>query len=161
VLDAITLFLLAAAALWTVMTRSLLRSAMGLALTSIVLTILMFRLNAPLAAMFELSVCVGLISVLFVSMISLTHPSSQEDAILRMRERLARFWFLPLIIIVVAAVLIFMNIKLAVRLPAPEMLKDVRAVLWHVRQVDVLGQMLILLIGVFGVILLFKERDQK
>ena len=160
-LDAVTLISLIAAALWTVMTRSLLRAAIGLALVSILLTIVMFRLHAPLAAVFELSVCAGLISVLFVSMISLTHPSSQEDAIERMRERLTRFWFLPLLIIAVAVGFSFLKIKTEIPVLAAETISDVRQVLWHSRQIDVLGQIIILLTGVFGVIVFFKEREKK
>ena len=78
-MDIFILILLIVAALGTVMTRSLLRSAMGLALTSAILTVFMFRLGAPLAGVFELSVCTGLISVLFISTISLTEPLTPEQ----------------------------------------------------------------------------------
>jgi len=78
-INTVLLFILITAALWTVMTRSLLRSAIGLALTSVILTIIMFRLNSHFAAVFELSVCAGLISVLFVSTISLTHPLTKQQ----------------------------------------------------------------------------------
>jgi NADH:ubiquinone oxidoreductase subunit 6 (subunit J) len=54
-LNIIVLLFLIAAALWTVMTRSLIRSALGLALTSAILGIIMFRFDAWLAAVFELS----------------------------------------------------------------------------------------------------------
>jgi NADH-quinone oxidoreductase subunit J len=155
------LLALLAAALWTVMTRSLLRSAIFLALTSIILTVLMFRLNSPLAAVFELSVCAGLISVLFVSTISLTQPMSQQDMMKHMRERMARFWFLPVLLIVVAIVLCLLNIKPVVHLPLPEKSRDVRIVLWHLRPVDVLGQIIVLLTGAFGVVIFFKERVKK
>ena len=160
-LNTVLLFTLLAAALWTVMTRSLIRSAMGLALTSIVLTILMYRLRSPMAAVFELSVCAGLISVLFVSTISLTQPLSQLDVIKHMRERMARFWFLPCLLIALAVGVCLMNIKPAVQLPAPDKVQDVRIVLWQLRSVDVLGQIIILLAGVFGVVIFFKERVKK
>ena len=78
-LDIVILAVLLLTSLWTVMTRSILRSAMGLALTSVILAIVMFRLNSPLAAVFELSVCAGLISVLFVSTISITQPYTTEE----------------------------------------------------------------------------------
>ena len=51
--------------LWAVMARGLLRAAIALATTSVVLAIIMFRLDSPLAAVFELSVCAGLITVVF------------------------------------------------------------------------------------------------
>jgi NADH-quinone oxidoreductase subunit J len=157
----ILLFLLLVSALWTVMARSLLRSALGLALTSIVLTIVMFRLNSPLAAGFELSVCAGLISVLFVSTISLTQPLSQDDVLRHMRERMARFWVLPLLIVAVGIALVLMKTTPSVHLPAPEEVQDVRVVMWHLRPVDIVGQIIILLTGAFGVVIFFKERAKK
>ena len=155
------LLALLAAALWTVMTRSLLRSAIFLALTSIILTVLMFRLNSPLAAVFELSVCAGLISVLFVSTISLAEPQSQKDVIQHMKERMARFWFLPVLLIVLAVVLCLKTVRPAVHLPTPENAQDVRIVLWQLRPVDILGQIIILLTGAFGVVIFFKEKVKK
>jgi NADH-quinone oxidoreductase subunit J len=149
------------AALWTVMTRSFLRSAIGLALTSAILTILMFRLDAPLAAVFELSVCAGLISVLFVSTISLTHPLSRQEVMQHMRERFAKFWFLPFLLIVTGIVMSFVDIKPVLHLPAPETVKDMRTLLWSARQLDLMGQITILMTGVFGVVVLFKERVKK
>lgn len=157
-LDIILLFVLILAALWTVITRSLLRSAIGLALTSVILTIIMFKLNSPLAAVFELSVCAGLISVLFVSTISLTHPLTREEIIRHMRERRAKFWSLPVIIIIMGIVLSFVNARQIIELPPPEQIKDVRTVMWSIRHIDVMGQIIILLTGVFGVVILFKER---
>ncbi|MDD5005434.1 MAG: NADH-quinone oxidoreductase subunit J [Candidatus Omnitrophica bacterium] len=159
--DIIILFTFIMAALWTVMTRSLLRSAIGLALTSAILSIIMFRLNSPLAAVFELSVCSGLISVLFISTISLTHPLTQKEVLEHMRERLARFWLLPFIVIVLGITLSLIDIRPVIKLPLPETVKDVRVVLWNLRQVDVMGQIIILLTGVFGVVILFKERVKK
>ena len=35
---------------------------------------------------------------------------------------------------------------------------DVRNVMWKFRQTDILGQIVIILAGVFGVVVLFKER---
>ena len=160
-LNIILLFILVAASLWTVMTRSLLRSAIGLALTSVILTIIIFRLNSPLAAVFELSVCAGLISVLFISTISLTHPLTKQEIMQHMKDRLARFWYLPVIIIILGVILSLMQIKPVIKLPAAESVKDVREVIWNVRQVDLLGQMIVLLTGVFGVVILFKERLKK
>ena len=158
--DLFVLFILIIAAVWTVMTRSLLRSAMGLALTSAILTIIMFRLDASLAAVFELSVCAGLISVLFVSVISLTQPQSQKEIIEHMKARRARFWLLPFIIIAIGVALSLMALRLKLNLPAPELEKDVRVVLWHLRQFDLMGQVIVLLAGVFGVVVLFKERKK-
>lgn len=159
--DIVILTALLLASLWTVMTRSILRSAIGLALTSVILTIVMFRLNSPLAAVFELSVCAGLISVLFVSTISITQPYTTEEILKRMKDMFARFRFLPLIIIISGIALAFVSIKPELNLPAPEAIKDARVVLWNFRGLDVMGQVLILLTGVFGIVILFKERLKK
>jgi NADH-quinone oxidoreductase subunit J len=157
-MNTVILFLLVLSALWTIMTRSLLRCAIGLAVTSVILAVLIYRLNAPLAAVFELSVCAGLISVLFISTISLTQPLTQEQRVQRMRERLGRFWYLPIIIVAVCLILSFITIKTVIPLPPPEAEKDVRTVLWNTRQVDLIGQVIILLTGVFGVVIFFRER---
>ena len=87
------------AAAWTVMTARLLRSVIGLALTSMILTIIMFKLNSPLAAVFELSVCAGLISAIFISCISLTQRLTDEQAAARQKERFSKFWLLPVILV--------------------------------------------------------------
>jgi len=159
-LDFFILVLLVLAALWTVITRSLLRSAIGLALTSAILTIVMFRMRAPLAGVFELSVCAGLIPVLFVSVISLTQPLTYKEVLEHMKVRLKRFWALPLVVVVLGIALIFVSIKARVNVPLPTNQTDVRFLLWHLRQFDLLGQVIILFSGVLGVVILFKERKK-
>ncbi len=72
------LALIAAAALWTVQ-ANILRAVIGLAVVSVLLTVLMFQMGAPLAGVFELSVCAGLITVVFVSTISLTRPLTRAQ----------------------------------------------------------------------------------
>jgi NADH-quinone oxidoreductase subunit J len=155
--NTVLLITLAAAAVWTVMTRSLLRSAIGLAFTSAILTVVMFRLNSPLAAVFELSVCTGLISVLFISTISLTHPLNRKEVLRHMKDRLRRFGLLPLLIVAVGLALIFMPVDVSLRLPQAQGETDPRVVLWSLRRLDLLGQIIILLAGVFGVVILLRE----
>ncbi|MFH0855423.1 MAG: hypothetical protein V1869_02750 [Candidatus Omnitrophota bacterium] len=159
-LDVLILVLLVIAALWTVMTRSLLRSAIGLALMSAVLTLIIFRMNASLAAVFELSVCAGLIPVLFISVISLTQAMTHKEVIEHMKSRLERFRGLPLIIIILGIALGLASMSFKAKLPLPEVEPDPRLVLWHLRQLDLLGQIIILFTGVFGVVVLFKERKK-
>ncbi|MCX5706819.1 MAG: hypothetical protein NTW13_04070 [Candidatus Omnitrophica bacterium] len=156
-LDLFILVALICAGIWTVMARSILRSAIGLALTSAILTIIMFRLNSPLAAVFELSVCTGLISVLFVSVISLTQPQTPKEIIEHMKLRLSRFWFLPILVIILGVGIIIANAKLKVVSAQAHIEPDVRFILWHLRQFDLIGQVIILLTGVFGVVILFRE----
>jgi NADH-quinone oxidoreductase subunit J len=148
---------LVVSAAWTVLTARLLRSAVGLALTSAILTILMFQLASPLAAVFELSVCAGLISAIFISTISLTQRVTAEDLAARQKERLHRYWLLPLILLAAGVALISIHFVLDVKLPAPPAENDVRIILWKLRHLDLLGQIAILLAGAFGVVTLFKE----
>jgi len=157
-LDIILLVLLVCSALATVLIRSLLRSGIALAFTSAVLSMIIFRLDSPFAAVFELSVCAGLICVLFISTISLTEPRSNEEKMQHAKERLHKFWFLPLIVIVIGVILSQMNKGFNIPLPAPEVQTDMRLALWHLRSLDVLGQVIVLLVGVFGVVILFKEK---
>ena len=160
-INMILLTALVAFAFLTVMTRSLLRSALGLAATSAVLAIVMYRLNSPLAAVFELSVCAGLISALFFCTISITHPLTPQKTQEYMRIRIARYWYLPVIMVIAIIVLSFMTIKMDLKLPVPVTDIDVRQVLWQTRQLDIVGQIIILLSGVFGIVILLKEVTKK
>jgi NADH-quinone oxidoreductase subunit J len=59
--------------------KDLLKSAISLAVASAILAIIFYQLDAPYAAMFELSVCAGLITVLFASTINLTKGSEEHE----------------------------------------------------------------------------------
>ncbi|MGE5307702.1 MAG: NADH-quinone oxidoreductase subunit J [Deltaproteobacteria bacterium] len=160
-INIVFLVIMTAAAVWAVMTRSLLRSAIALALASAVVSVLMFRLCSPLAAVFELSVCSGLISVLFISTISLTQAETREEKAAHLKARLKRFGLLPLLVVVLGVILAQASMKLNASPVGPETVTDPRAVLWNERPLDLIGQVIILLAGVFGVVLLFKERDKR
>lgn len=147
------------AALWAVFTRTLLKSAIALALASVLLTVIMFQLKSPLAAVFELSVCAGLITVVFVSTISLTQPQSDAQVLAHAGQRLRRYWFLPVLLALVVVGLDCAHLPLDFTPPTPEEAGlDVRNVLWNMRPTDLLGQVIIILAGVFGVVVLFKEK---
>lgn len=155
----IVILVLMGCALWTVWAADLLKSAIGLAVTSVVLAIIMFRMAAPLAAVFELSVCAGLITVVFISVISLTRPGTKTASVEK-RNRLS-YIFLPAVIM--SAGLVFALLKyhpeissLLTQAPAG----DMRRVLWGERQLDLFGQVVVLLAGIFGVVVLFKERGK-
>jgi NADH-quinone oxidoreductase subunit J len=159
-LDLILLSALLLSAIWTVMTVRLVRSVVGLALTSAILAVIMYRLNSPLAAVFELSVCSGLISVIFITTVSFTQRISKERFIIRRRERLLRFLYLPFIIIV-AGLLLVRYLKIPqFGLPQPAQVTDARLVLWNMRHLDLLGQAIIIIAGVFGVVVFFKEPNK-
>jgi NADH-quinone oxidoreductase subunit J len=147
------------AAVWTVMTIRLIRAVVGLALTSAILATIMYRLDSALAAVFELSVCSGLISVIFITTVSFTQRISKERLLVRKRERLAKFWLLPVILVTAGLLLInYLKVPGFILSSAPDG-QDVRAVIWNLRHLDLFGQVIVLLAGVFGVVILFKTPE--
>jgi NADH-quinone oxidoreductase subunit J len=157
----VLLIALVVAALWSILQGSLIKAAIALAVMSILLTIVMFLLASPLAAVFELSICAGLITVIFMSTISLTKPLTPLEAIERAKDRLKRFWLLPVLVIGAAAVLGLAVIPVNLALPQAQGPQDVRSILWNMRQLDLLGQVIIILAGVFAVVVLFKEKRKE
>ncbi len=151
------LVVLVLAALWASMATLLLRATLALALTSAMLAVVMFSLGATLAGVIELSVCAGLISVVFVSVTSLTQRRPFKDYAARRKSRLRRFWPLPFVLIGLGVGLSFVHAPVQIAMPLPTPDGDVRTVLWNLRQLDLFGQILILLAGVFGVLVLFKK----
>jgi len=157
----ILLIILIVTALMVVFSSKLLIGAISLALTSIMITILMFKLNSPLAAVFELSICAGLITVIFITTISFVKPSTDEELIESRKRRLKKYIYLP-ILVALAGYLVSVVIRpLSLKLPEIIQETNVRTVLWDLRQVDLLGQAIVLLIGVFGIVVLFKEGRKK
>jgi NADH:ubiquinone oxidoreductase subunit 6 (subunit J) len=155
---------LVAAALWTVMTARLLRAVVALAVTSVLVTVLMFQLHAPIAGVFELSVCAGLIPAILITTISLTQRLDAEQLIARKKEKLRKYWPLPLLVIVAAILLSRVNVPLefpaittGAGQPIPKQ-EDVRTSLWALRHIDLLGQIVILLAGAFAVVVLVREK---
>ena len=152
------LFLLVAlAAVAAVMSRSLLLSALGLALVSVGASLILFDFQAPWAAVFELSVCAGLITVLFVSAVSLIRHEEPKVA-----EDRARFYAMPLVMGIVAiaawfyAVPYFESLENWARLGGRPV--SLGVVIWDIRRFDLLGQIAILAAGVFVVNSIFPRR---
>jgi len=155
-------FLLAAlivVALWTVQ-ASLMRAALGLGVVSALVTALMFEMDAPLAGVFELSVCAGLITVILVSTVSLTRPLGQKEQELQRTARQRRFHPAILIAILVAAVVSVGSYQPDLA-PAAAADGDVREVLWGERRFELIGQMIVLFAGAFAVVVLLRERKKK
>jgi len=162
VLNIILLALFVIAAFWTAVTGRILRSAIGLALVSVILSILLFRLNSPLAAIFELSVCAGLVSVLFISMISLTEARSDQPGKSGLKGRLIRFAFLAALVLAVGASINYIVIPDgALMTKAGIAPADPRIVFWKERHLDIIGQITLLLAGAMGVLILFREVKNK
>jgi len=145
------------AALVTVVAARLLRAVIGLALTSALVALLLFRLHAPIAAVFELSVCAGLIPAIFLVAIGMTQRLTAEDVAVRRHEKTQLFWALPLVLICAGILLTQVPPLLTFAPPSTVQTADVRHVLWNQRHMDLLGQVAILLGAAFSVVALVKE----
>ncbi|MFH0921786.1 MAG: hypothetical protein V1913_15670 [Fibrobacterota bacterium] len=155
------MLLLVLMSLWAVMAARLLYAAIGLACASIVLAIIMFRMSSPIAAVIELSVCAGLITAIFISVISLVKHSSKEEIDARAKTRIKKYVWLPILAVILGIVLFF-AVKPNNVVPTLFLTEtDVREVFWNLRQADLMGQILLLLTGAFGVVVLFKTRGKK
>jgi NADH-quinone oxidoreductase subunit J len=158
---------LVGSALLCVLLNDLLKASIAMAVLSAVLAVIMFALDADLAAALELSVCAGLITVVFVSAISMTRMRTEEENKARAKDRRKRFVLLPVILIVAlcAALFIFWpELNHFILKIEPEAVGDIDSVsetLWEKRLVDLLGQVVIVLAGVFGILIFFKEDKEK
>jgi NADH:ubiquinone oxidoreductase subunit 6 (subunit J) len=116
-LDIALLVVMVGLALATVMTARVLRSAILLAFTSAVLAVLMYRLGAPLASVFELSVCAGLIPAIFIAAVGMTQRLAGDDLAERKRQMWRRFAPLPGIVILVGVLLALWQPTIPTRVP--------------------------------------------
>ncbi|MDD5687390.1 MAG: hypothetical protein PHE88_06135 [Elusimicrobia bacterium] len=145
----------------TVFSSRLLIAAISLAITSVIITLLMFKMNSPLAAVFELSICAGLITVIFISTISFVKPLSLQEVTEFRKKRIKKYIFLPVVLALAGLVVSVVIKPLSFNLPEIMQETSVRNVIWNLRQVDLLGQVIILLVGVFGIVVLFKDIQKK
>ena len=155
IIDIVALALLVLAAAWSVLSTRLLRAVIGLAFASVLVTVLVFRLDSPLAAVFELSVCAGLISAVFLGAITLSQLETDQNIDEQAKERNRRYWYLPVLLLLVGVAIIHTTLPSIPDVPVVN--EDVRQVLWTSRHLDLLGQVVILVAGAFGVTILFKE----
>jgi NADH-quinone oxidoreductase subunit J len=151
----ICLCLLICFSAFTIIWRSLLKSAIALAITSIFLTIALFLLGLPLAALFQLSVSAGLVTIILISAISLT-DSKQPVEVGK------RFSAVPFLLILAGAAIIFVvlfsNLQLELDLTPTASFDQFRDLFWHTRQTDIFGQIIIVLASAFVITVLFKEQ---
>ena len=143
--------------------QNLLKACIALAGTSGIQAVIMFLVGAPMAAVFELSVCAGLVTVVFISAVSMTKVRSREDVAEEEKTRRKRFMLLPVLLAaLLGGALFFLGPHLNELLPHAG-LEGLPAaepqVFWNERQADILGQIVIVLAGVFGVLIFFKESE--
>jgi NADH-quinone oxidoreductase subunit J len=140
-----------------ILLKELLRSAIALAVASLLLGVIFFRMNAPYAGVFEISVVAGLITVLFMLTIALTKGGASAES------SAARIAF-PVFFVLFAAIDVLVMKKLLARMPAlvaPPEAGTFGQVLWGARTLDLVGQIAVIFAGVFAVLALFRKRNDK
>jgi NADH-quinone oxidoreductase subunit J len=144
-----------------IMLRSMTKSAIALAAASAMLSIVMYQLGSTWGALFEVSVCSGLVTVIFISAISLSNVEKKE--VEKVYEDKKRMAFLPVALIICGVVLVVIAIAAKISLPAAPAVANttdkLREVLWNNRQVDIWGQIIVMLTGSVAVVVLFRERE--
>ena len=150
-LSALVLFAVAA-----ILLRDLIKSAISLALASLCLGIIFFRMNAPYAGVFEISVVAGLITVLFILTIALTKTGGDVREAKLVNIVFPLFF---LVFLVVDALVMRSLLRKIPVLDAPAESGSFGQVLWQQRTFDLIGQIAIILAGVFAVLALFRKRE--
>jgi NADH-quinone oxidoreductase subunit J len=154
-INTILMVLMTGFACLAVFLKDLVRAALSLAFMSALLAVLLYRLDSPYAAVFELSVVAGLITVLFVSTIALTREDEAKES----------SW--PLYVFVLG-LLLFGLIDISVMktlfgsVPpgTSNTAKSFGDTLWNVRALDMLGQVAVIFGGVFGVLALLRDSEK-
>ena len=162
VLLLICLLLLVSCVALAIIWRSLLKSVIALAVASVLLAIILFLLGLPVAALFQLAVGAWLITVVLIGTISLTgNKQSAEEQALKQGKRFA-LW--PFLLIVggaaIVLVVLFSNVQLELNLTATAGLDQFRDLFWHTRQVDILGQIILVLASALVVTVFFKKQSE-
>jgi NADH:ubiquinone oxidoreductase subunit 6 (subunit J) len=140
-----------------ILLKDLLRSAISLAVASLLLGIIFFRMNAPYAGVFEISVVAGLITVLFILTIALTKTGDE------VRESRLVNWAFPLVFIAFIVIDALVMKSLLGKVPALASGAESGTfgeVLWRGRTFDLVGQIAVILAGVLAVLALFRKREK-
>ncbi len=135
--------------------RDLLKAAISLAFASLFLGILFFLMKAPYVGAFEISVVAGLITVLFIVTIALTKMEGN------VRESRAALWIFPIFFALFLIIDIAVMKSLVGKIPAVESAPESGTfgqALWGLRTFDLVGQIGVILAGVFAVLALFRKR---
>ncbi len=138
--------------------KDLLYVAISLAIVSAVLALVLFMYGANIAGVFELSVCAGLITVLFVSTVSLTKDSDRH-----VESRSAGYFVVLFVLIFIGMNFYIMKWLSDSLLPAvaTQPAGTFQNVFWEIRSADILGQVALILAGVFGILALFRVKKEK
>ena len=143
------------------MSGRLMHAALALAGLSALTAVILFLFGATTAALFELSCCVGLVTVVLAVAVTLTRPDSPEPETAPANAK--RFGVLPLLLIFVGLmlliVMIFTGFSLDPVTASNVTAEPFRDVFWGARQADILAQIILILVGAFSVVILFKESE--
>jgi NADH-quinone oxidoreductase subunit J len=140
-----------------ILAKDLIKSAIALAAGSLLLGIVFFRMGAPYAGVFEISVVAGLITVLFILTIALTKAEGE------VAESKAALWVFPVFFVLFIIIDALVMKGLMNKVPAlagPAETGAFGDVLWKQRTFDLVGQLAVILSGVFAVLALFRKRDK-
>ncbi|MBC7362287.1 MAG: NADH-quinone oxidoreductase subunit J [Candidatus Aminicenantes bacterium] len=136
--------------------KDLLKAALSLAVASLFLGIIFFRLNAPYAGVFEISVVAGLITVLFILTIALTKKEGEVE-----EAKLAKVVF-PLFFIlflIIDGLVMKSLLQKVPSLPSGPEAGTFGEVLWKQRTFDLVAQIGVIFAGVLAVLALFRKKE--
>ena len=148
---------------FSVLSRHLINAAISLAAVSAACGVLMYVLGAHSAAIFEVSVCSGLVTVIFISAVSLSNGDRQIEAQDAAEPRRKKR-FLPAILIGAGALVMIAAGFSGFSLGTPAVATSgasFQEVFWETSQADIFGQMVALIAGASAIVVFFKEGEDK
>jgi NADH:ubiquinone oxidoreductase subunit 6 (subunit J) len=138
----------AACAILAVRAHRLITSALWLAGVSALTAIMLYLIGAYTMAVIELSLSVGLITILLVLAISMVGADSPDEPVLRLFN-------VPLVVVTLLLMIGLALPQLAPQTGTPE--SSFKETFWNLRQADVLVQIGLIFLGVLGVLGLLRE----
>ncbi|MFA5160638.1 MAG: hypothetical protein WC421_00170 [Elusimicrobiales bacterium] len=139
------------------MARSLLACGISLAVASVALSLVLFEMGAPWAGIFELSVCAGLITVLFISTVTIVRPG--EDFV---KEDRLRFYAMPVFLALFGLAFWLFSEPLTTALVPAGTARSCASfgqVMWNWRFGDIAGQLCMFAAGVLAVKAFFRGKN--
>lgn len=137
-------------AIQAIRSKRLLASALWLAGTSAILSILLYRMAAYKVAVIELSVGAGLVTVLFVFAINIAGDEAMDEKSLLSR---------PVAWVLIVALVLLLGVLILPLAGAKAAVSETSfaVVLWQQRGLDVLVQVVLIFAGVLGLLGLLAE----
>ena len=151
--------------IYAVMADSTFKSALSLACSSVFLGILMYAMGSTWAALFEISVCSGFVTVIFISAVAMTSQTQDEQD--RIYDQKKHTRLLPFLMIAAGTVMLAVFIVGGFVLPGASDVKqsenEFGRVLWTQHKDLILALLMVLTAGAFAVRVLFREKgsDEK